>query len=233
MYREGKSVYLNENACPEEKECFITEEFKSTCERVIERDEETLLYPGYFCNMVDPTRVCAYGGKFCKMENQICYGQSEGHECHKDSDCFWGLYCGDDSVCEPLRLKGETCTSNSACERGNMCYFLNAFDAYGKCIEVLSLDRDQPVLPFYNKQYANQFDNEKMCRDGKYNITSGRCSKLVKSKNKGKACKTKLDCPTTDPDAYAECKCGYGEKGQKYCDIEGGDEEWVNYVSKF
>lgn len=36
-----------------------------------------------------------------------------------------------------------------------------------------------------------------------------------------------LDCPTTDPAKFAKCKCGHTAKGTKYCDIEGGDEEWV------
>jgi hypothetical protein len=36
-----------------------------------------------------------------------------------------------------------------------------------------------------------------------------------------------LDCPTTDPAQFAKCKCGHTAKGTKYCDIEGGDDEWV------
>ncbi len=36
-----------------------------------------------------------------------------------------------------------------------------------------------------------------------------------------------LDCPTTDPSKYAKCRCGHTSKGTKYCDIEGGDEEWT------
>ncbi len=38
---------------------------------------------------------------------------------------------------------------------------------------------------------------------------------------------SKFDCPTTDPSQWAECKCGHTSKGTKYCDIEGGDDEWV------
>jgi hypothetical protein len=36
-----------------------------------------------------------------------------------------------------------------------------------------------------------------------------------------------LDCPTTDPAIFAKCKCGHTSKGTKYCDVEGGDDEWV------
>jgi hypothetical protein len=41
-------------------------------------------------------------------------------------------------------------------------------------------------------------------------------------------CTSDLDCPTTDADIYASCKCGHNAKGLKYCDIAGGDTEWVN-----
>ena len=40
-----------------------------------------------------------------------------------------------------------------------------------------------------------------------------------------------LDCPTTDPALFAKCKCGHTSKGTKYCDIEGGDEEWTEAYS--
>ena len=36
-----------------------------------------------------------------------------------------------------------------------------------------------------------------------------------------------LDCITTDPALFAKCKCGHTAKGTKYCDIEGGDDEWT------
>ena len=59
------------------------------------------------------------------------------------------------------------------------------------------------------------------------NQTSGRCVTGLKSKNKGGVCMSNLDCPTTDPSTFANCKCGHTAKGTKYCDIEGGDDEWI------
>lgn len=49
---------------------------------------------------------------------------------------------------------------------------------------------------------------------------------------KGKACSSDKDCPTTDPLIYAKCKCGHNAKGLKYCDVEGGDEEWKTAFDK-
>lgn len=43
----------------------------------------------------------------------------------------------------------------------------------------------------------------------------------------GGVCMSDLDCPTTDPAIFAKCKCGHTAKGTKYCDIEGGDDEWT------
>ena len=37
-----------------------------------------------------------------------------------------------------------------------------------------------------------------------------------------------LDCITTDPALFAKCKCGHTQKGTSYCDIEGGDDEWLD-----
>ena len=93
--------------------------------------------------------------------------------------------------------------------------------------------------------FVYQSDFEKVCRSGFLNVTSGRCSSGLKSKNKvsnidlfknylnqGKICTSDLDCPTTDPQKYASCKCGHNAKGTKYCDIEGGDDEWTDVFTK-
>lgn len=91
------------------------------------------------------------------------------------------------------------------------------------------------VLPMYKADMADtdtglfvyQQDFEKVCRSGYLNQTSGRCVNGLKSKNKGGVCMSDLDCPTTDPALFAKCKCGHTSKGTKYCDIEGGDDEWT------
>lgn len=44
---------------------------------------------------------------------------------------------------------------------------------------------------------------------------------------KGKICTSDFDCPSTDPLRFTACKCGHNDKGNKYCDIEGGDDEWA------
>ena len=50
---------------------------------------------------------------------------------------------------------------------------------------------------------------------------------------KGEFCTTDADCPTTDKQVFAACKCGFSDTGSKFCDIEGGDDEWVAATEAF
>ena len=49
----------------------------------------------------------------------------------------------------------------------------------------------------------------------------------MQSKNKGQVCKTDNDCPSSRTGQYSNCRCGFNFNGSKYCDTEGGDNEWV------
>jgi hypothetical protein len=106
-----------------------------------------------------------------------------------------------------------------------MCFFT--------CTQILSLESDVSVLPEYNRVVFEQEGNEKMCDSGWYNRTTGKCFAGVKSLQKGKVCSTDLDCPTTVDDIFAQCKCGFSVKGQKYCDVEGDDDEWQEALLAF
>ena len=44
----------------------------------------------------------------------------------------------------------------------------------------------------------------------------------------GLVCTSNLDCPTSNPEVFANCKCGNNAKGLKYCDVSAGDDQWVN-----
>ena len=68
---------------------------------------------------------------------------------------------------------------------------------------------------------------EKLCRGSWVEAVDGRCSDGMQSKNKGLPCKSNTDCPTSRTGVYATCRCGFNTNGTKYCDAEGGDEEWL------
>lgn len=74
---------------------------------------------------------------------------------------------------------------------------------------------------------AYQNDIDKVCRSYWAKPENGTCGKALTSKNAGKSCLSDADCPTSDSNTYASCKCGISTKGLKYCDIEGGDTDWL------
>ena len=156
--------------------------------------------------------------------------------CNFNSECYYGMYCNEGGRCVKYKEVGERCTSNEACGRKSMCIFETTLSTYGMCKEILSMSENTLVLPMYKADMADtdtglfvyQQDFEKVCRSGYLNQTSGRCVTGLKSKNKGGVCMSDLDCPTTDPALFAKCKCGHTSKGTKYCDVEGGDDEWTD-----
>jgi hypothetical protein len=146
------------------------------------------------------------------------------------------MYCNEVGRCVREKAMGERCSSHESCGVKGMCIFDTTISMYGKCTEILSQSTDTIVYPLYltdiadttASTYAYQKDFEKVCRSGYVNSTTGRCSTGLQSKNKGMVCTSDLDCPTTDSSIYAECKCGHNAKGLRYCDIEGGDQEWID-----
>ena len=145
------------------------------------------------------------------------------------------MYCNEGGRCVKYKSVGERCSSNEACGKKAMCIFETTLSTYGTCQAILSMSDTSLILPMYKADmaesdsgvYVYQQDYEKVCRSTYVNKTSGRCVEGLKSKNKGGVCMSNLDCPTTDPAIFAKCVCGHTSKGTKYCDIEGGDDEWT------
>ena len=59
----------------------------------------------------------------------------------------------------------------------------------------------------------------------------GSYPKIKYLHKKGSECLKNTDCPT-QRDTFAKCSCSYDSKGTKYCDLEGGDDQWVTARSK-
>lgn len=79
----------------------------------------------------------------------------------------------------------------------------------------------------HNLSKAYQQDYDKVCKSYWARPENGTCGKALTSINKGKTCLSDADCPTSDTNTFAKCRCGFSTKGLKYCDIEGGDEAWL------
>ncbi|CAI2371624.1 unnamed protein product [Moneuplotes crassus] len=218
------TVVLNPSTCGDKEECFFSGNETGQCAPKIDRNFPSLYYPGYNCRYEKKPGICAFGGKYCNKYG-MCEGGSLDDICQRHADCHYGFYCNPFGFCVPSKEEGEACTQNEECIRGYGCF--------RKCIKYLSLETDEQVIPEFNRKVFSQLGNEKMCESGWYNRTTGRCFSGVKSLQKGKICSTDLDCPTTVEDIFAQCKCGFSVKGQKYCDIEGDDDEWQEVLEAF
>ena len=175
----------------------------------------------------------------CKNEG-ICAGVQLYDQCNFNSECYFGMYCNEAGRCVRHKQTGDRCSSNEACGRTGMCIYETTLSTYGTCKTILSQSANSLILPMYKSDMADsdsglfvyQNDFEKVCRSGYLNQTSGRCASGLLSTNKRKVCTSDLDCPTSDPAKNAKCKCGHNAKGTKYCDIEGGDDEWADAFAK-
>jgi hypothetical protein len=166
-------------------------------------------------------------------------------KCGSSHECFYGEYCNEEGYCVSERLEGERCESDTSCGRNGMCIYETTISKYGECVELISQSTSSLVLPEIRTSFSEQVvdslyyfeeDLAKVCREGYLNVTTGRCSNGLKSLNKvsacflllkGDACSSNSDCPTSDSNVFAECKCGHNSKGSKYCDLGGGDDEWT------
>ena len=229
---DDKSITIYSNACKEEEEWFMSDNWYGTCEPKVDRIFDYFLYPGYRCKGDEVLGVCRFGTKICN-QNYRCEGIPLYGSCKRSGDCNFGSYCNEDGICLELNQAGERCTTHDSWVKNHLCFFETATQAFGTCVAVISRDERELVLPEHNDLPALQEDMEKLCRSGMVNRTTGRCASILKSKNKGKVCKTDADCPTTDENIKAQCKWGFNSDGNKYCDIEAGDEEWVTATRLF
>lgn len=101
-------------------------------------------------------------------------------------------------MCMPIKDEKEPCYLHDECVKGSMCFYYSPKDFHGYCTPIFSRDVRQLAMPLIEKVPANQDDMEKLCRSGYLNKTTGRCGRELKSLNKGVACTTDRDCPTTD-----------------------------------
>ena len=92
---------------------------------------------------------------------------------------------------------------------------------------------ERKVILLFEPSLVPETGMEKLCKSGWVNPETGRCSKGIMSLNKGKFCNSDLDCPTTDSSKYAKCKCAVSAEGKSFCDIEGGDDEWLQVMTSY
>lgn len=118
--------------------------------------------------------------------------------------------------------------------------FTDPSSIFGKCTNVLSLEVGSTVF------YKNDDDKivyveggEKACRSAWVDKQEGRCSDGVQSKRKGEICGKDIEieesrtCPTSRTDYNAACLPAFESTASTRCDIDGGDDEWVEAREAF
>lgn len=229
---DGSTITFKPNICGSGEECFISGNDYGTCETSIPRELDKFLYPGERCRGDEVFGTCMFGTKICNANNR-CEGVTFYGECKSTLDCNNGAYCNEDGVCLEIVAESEQCTTHDSCDDNLMCFYYTPEQAYGRCTKVGSREERELVRPEYNDEPVAQANMERLCYTGMVNETTGRCASLLKSTNKGQTCTTDSDCPTSDDNIFAQCKCGYNTGGLKYCDIEADDDEWAEATQLF
>lgn len=103
-----------------------------------------------------------------------------------------------------------------------MCYLK-------KCVSLLSLPAGTPVQ---HESYSNMgkyaIGLEKLCESGWIDKKLGICHEGFRSTSKGRPCDDSTVCETNLEGRTAECRQALlAGNENRYCDIEGNDNEWV------
>ena len=66
-------------------------------------------------------------------------------KCRRTADCYFGNFCNF-GICVPTLEFGVRCNGHDGCGRKGLCLYNDTINPYGFCIEMLSLDAEEPVL---------------------------------------------------------------------------------------
>ena len=176
-----------------------------------------------------------FGPRKCG-ENGACQGVSKYGACRQSADCVTKHFCSY-GHCIPILTQGSSCTSSEDCGRESVCLFLDSSSIFGTCTNVLSLEVGSTV--FYKNsdaKIAYVEGGEKTCRSAWVDREEGRCSDGVQSTNKSVDCgsgKAAETCSTSRNGVNAACLQSFSNNAKYRCDIDGGDDEWVEARDAF
>lgn len=147
-------------------------------------------------------------------EEPVCIKyMEEGEPCGDGQFCGWTLYCGRNSVAEPVCLPvkrlGHQCSSLAECREGTVC---NA----GRCIQMFSLGEGEAA------------STKVACKSAR--IKDGIC--LPESLTVGerpKPCTVDSDC-TSSLGLPGTCVCAANKAGQAFCALHESDEPVLKYL---
>lgn len=150
-------------------------------------------------------------------------------------DCPIYQYCGG-GACIEFKKAGEACTHKNQCGRTSTCWFKNSASNQGTCTEYMQIensDANNPVYHYFGSTKKFEDDSHLLCKSLYFDKSTGICGKAPKSTKKGEKCLSDTGCPSDKSGINGACKCGWNDKGDKFCDILEGDEEYDESRRKF
>ena len=183
---------------------------KTKCE-----DKEKIkykLYPGLTCESNDD----CFNNNCHVNKTKKCIGKKLKEPCNRHDECNLGYKCADgqclslSSECEV----DEDCSMNSGCFMKNCVEYFSLEDGYN-----VSTAKQTPFLSFCKGGYAIDGLCVTLKLDGKYEEP---CNK------ENKSC-IYIDGEGNKHNLPDMCKCGYGEKGNSYCKLGGGEANFTRY----
>ena len=104
---------------------------------------------------IDCKRSLYYKHYSCNNENK-CVGFPLYSKCRRSGDCPFGSYCNF-GHCVPTVNIGSDCNAHEACGRDGLCVYGDSNSAFGKCVEIMTLDSDTSNLLL--AKMSSQFSN--------------------------------------------------------------------------
>ena len=168
--------------------------------------------------------------------NSTCAGMAEGEGCRNISDCNPGMFCNSSSQCQIYKKEGDTCLYNSECGRKGICYYSKIKQKNGVCRQMFSVADGDKIGTDFEYEYKKGNGTKYLLKDmnmlcsSQYADEYGNCKsneELPISLRKGKRCISDFQCPTTMPNRFGKCKCGFNRDKVSFCDLVEGDDEWL------
>ncbi|CDW83523.1 UNKNOWN [Stylonychia lemnae] len=197
-----------------------------------------LQYPGETCDGVRAVYDCASGYRKCKAHR--CLGYPAGSKCLSSFDCNPNFFC--DSVsqeCKPVHQDGQKCYSSQECQKNSLCKFDSQIAQSGVCQQMFSMSPNtylyawsQEDLFMCSGGYGLLVDQKGVINPFSFESGLYQCGgqNPLKSLKSGQACKSYVDCTSTQSGIYAQCGCSLSSTDQ-ICGILQDNTEFQDYIS--
>ena len=212
------SLILHQCSSPQFTYCNVYDSLlvKSESSAICLTDQKTFpSYPGGSCTNDDD---CLFGSCY----SGICKDSDVGKPCYIDENCPIGTACSN-SICSPLKNKGEECITSTECQFDLVCYA-------SKCIDAYSLEDGTDI-----GDYIDARDNSRQyCKSGGYYRYNSKfyCGTLLnKEETCREECTYKVKSTDIEVTMSSNCLCGYNKERSKHCILGNGEPYYITFLN--